>query len=519
MYDEFARWVLIWKNGIESVVLAYFLSLNSIYLLMTIIASIGFAKYFRRAEISASDDVFANPLTPSVSIVVGARNEAVGIVETVHALLSLRYPEFELIVVDDGSTDETFEVLRASFDLVPTMRVPIEDAIATKGEVLSTFTSTTNESLMVVRKVNGGCRADAINAGLNFARNELVCMTDADSVFDPEALLRVARPFVDDPTRVVATGGVIRPSNGCEVDRGLLSDARMPREYLARIQVIEYLRSFMIGRTGWSMLNSILIISGAFGLYRRDLVIALRGLDPDSLAEDAELVARVHRYFRVGPGVCGDRSHSTRLPTIRTRRKYRIVFVTEPVCWTEVPVTRDVLGRQRRRWSRGLAEVLWKYRTMIFNPRYGRVGLVVMPYYLFFELLGPVVELLGVITVLLMLAVWIIGHLLNVLVADAYVHHAGLLAAAAVGYGLVLSLAALTVEEFSFHRMQRWRDLWTSIAASIGENIGYRQLHSWWRLQGLIQWCRGGKAEWGSMPRVGTRQKSEEVSHVRLEEA
>lgn len=478
----FAAW---WLRHFEWFVLAYFLVLNSTYLVMTLLAAVDFGRYLRRQPFAGHADVFANPLTPGVSVIVPAYNEEVGIIDAVRAMLSLHFPLFELVIVDDGSTDETFALLHGELDLVEVPRRATGD-IVLLSEVKTVHVPRRGEPVVVVRKTNAQSRADALNAGINFAQHHLICMVDADSLLDPEALLRVVKPFVDDPTRVVATGGVVRPANGCRVEQGEIVEVGMPKGWLARIQVVEYLRSFLLGRTGWSSVQSLLIISGAFGMFRRDLVLELGGLEPHCLGEDAELVARVHRHLRD-----------------QGRKDYRIVFVSEPVCWTEVPSTRQVLARQRRRWSRGLAEVLWKHRVMMFNPRYGRIGLVVLPYYLFFELLGPIVEVLGVLTVFGLLSIWAAGQLLG---QDAWLINtdfAVLFALVALGYGFLLSLAALTVEEFSFHRMSSWRDLVISFGASVLENVGYRQLHAWWRLKGLWWWLTQGDAAWGAMPRVG----------------
>jgi len=208
---------------------------------------------------------------------------------------------------------------------------------------------------------------------------------DADSLLEEESLLRVVKPFIDDP-RVVATGGAIRAANGSTVERGRVVDATMPRSWIERVQVLEYLRSFLLGRTGWSRLGALLIISGAFGVFRRDVVLEVGGLDLETLGEDAELVTRIHRM------------------TSEQRRDFRVAFVAEPVCWTEVPHSGAILSRQRRRWSQGLAEILWKHRRMMLNPRYGRIGLVALPYYFLFELIGPIVELTGLPIVALGLA-------------------------------------------------------------------------------------------------------------------
>lgn len=505
MSEEAIRFALQWRFGFEAVVLVYFLALNGIYLFLTVLAVISFTRYFRRSDVVENNDVFANPFSPSVTVIVSALNEELCIEETTRALLGLHYPEFEVLIIDDGSTDTTFALLRNTYGLVPSDRMPLSCDISIEGPVNAVWVSPEYPQLCVIQKRNARARADALNVGIQYARNDLICISDADSLFDPDALLRVARPFADDPSRVVAAGGIVRPSNGCIVEKGTLASAQMPSGFLAKIQVIEYLRSFMIGRTGWNVLKSSLLISGAFGIYRRDLLLELGGFDSRSLAEDAEMIFRIHRHFRTGPGTCGAQEQLQHLPSISTRKDYRIEFVTEPVCWTEVPVTARVLGRQRRRWSRGLAEVLWKYKHMIGNPRYGRIGMFALPYYVIFELFGPIIELLGVITLGVFLLLWGIGSVLDHPNAFLDLQHAQLLLLVAMGYGALLSLAALLAEELSFHRMQRWRDLAWSLLAALGENFGYRQLHSWWRLQGLIQWIEGREAEWGIMTRVGHR--------------
>jgi cellulose synthase/poly-beta-1,6-N-acetylglucosamine synthase-like glycosyltransferase len=460
-------------SGFNWFVLGYFLVLNTGYLVLIALASFDVTRWLRRIGFAGHDDIFANPLTPAVSVLVPAFNEELSIVDNVRAMLGLKYPEFELVVVDDGSTDGTFERLREAFDLVETWRA-VADDVPTIGEVLSTHVPAGGGPLVVVRKVNAGRRSDPINVAINAARHPLVCMVDADSLLEEDALLRVVKPFIDDPRRVVAAGGVIRAANGSRVESGRVVEPRMPRGWLERVQVLEYLRSFLLGRTGWSRVGGLLIISGAFGVFRRDVLVEVGGLDLTTVGEDAELVARIHHRLR------------------REGRDYRITFVAEPVCWTEVPRTGRVLAGQRTRWSQGLAEVLWRHRGMVGNPRYGRIGLLVLPYYLAFELLGPLVELFGVIAVALAFAFGM-----------ANLSFALLFAAVAFGYGAFVSVSALAVEEFSFHRYPRWRDLAVGVAAAGLENLGYRQLHAWWRLRGLARALSGREHSWGVMTRAG----------------
>lgn len=465
---------LVWLLGVlDMPVLVYFIAINTSYLLLIALAAVEFAGHIRRQPFAGLEEAYASPLTRPVSVLVPAYNEQAGIVEAVRAMLGLRYPEFEVVVVDDGSTDETAQRLVTVFDLVEIPRVVPRD-VPVRGEIRSVHVARDGVTpIVLVRKDNGG-RADALNAGVNVAQYPLVCMVDADSILDPDALLSVSKPFADDPARVIATGGVIRAINGSSVRAGRVVDVRMPRQWLARIQVIEYLRAFMLGRTGWSKLGALSLISGAFGLFRRDIVVAVDGFDPDSLGEDFELVVHMHRHMR------------------DKKVDYRVVFVAEPVSWTEVPPTTEILGKQRRRWHRGLAQVLWRHRVMLGNPKYGRIGLLALPYYLVFELLAPLLELTGFFVVPL-------GLLLDVVDAG----YAVLFLTVAFGYSILVSIAALAVEEFSFHRYTRWSDLGLAIGAACVENVGYRQLTCLWRIQGLWAQLTRKKSVWGVMTRSG----------------
>ncbi len=477
-------------------VLLYFLSINTSYLLLVLLAASDFAHHLRRAPFAAYDELLASPLAPSISVVVPAHDEAAGIVPAVSAMLALRYPDHEVVVVDDGSTDDTFALLEAEHDLVAVER-PVPATVPYRGRVLSVHAARDPRTRLLVLRTESSGRSDALNTGINAASCDLLCFVDADSILDPDALLTVAKPFIDDPLRVVATGGVVRAANGSRVVAGRVVEARMPRGWLARIQIVEYLRAFMLGRAGWSRLDALVLISGAFGLYRRDLVLEIGGLDADCIGEDFELCVRVHRHLRDGlRRERRDRRALRRAGDVvagrAAREGYRVVFVAEPVTWTEVPSSLSVLASQRRRWHRGLWQVLSKHRSMIGNPRYGRIGLVALPYYVLFELLAPLLELAGVVLVPLGLA-------LGVVRADT----ALALLLVAYAYAVLVSLAALAVEEFSYHRYGRWRDLLVAALSAVAENLGYRQLTALWRVQGLWQALARREAQWGVMTRSG----------------
>ncbi|MCF6745005.1 glycosyltransferase family 2 protein [Blastococcus sp. KM273128] len=429
------------------------------------------ARHWRGSE--GHGELFASPLTPAVSLLIPAHDEEAGILDTLRAALGQRYPALEVVLVDDGSTDRTFDLVAERYRLTETTPRRTAD-LPVDGEVLSVHRATTGDPLVVIRKRSVGRRSDALNAALNVARHPLVCMVDADSLLEEDAVLRVARPFVEDPANVIAAGGVIRAANGALTDRGTVVEPRLSRNWLVRIQAVEYLRSFLLGRTGWADANALLIISGAFGLFRRDLLLEIGGLDPRSLAEDAELVVSLLEHQR------------------RAGAPHRVVFVPEPVCWTEVPETLGVLARQRRRWSHGLAQLLWKHRRMIGNPRFGAVGTMALPFFLVFELLGPVVEVVGLASVALAAGLGILD--LGV---------AAVMVGLALAVGTLLSTTAIAVEVLTYHRYRRGRDLLGLVVAALVENLGYRQAHAWFRLRGLVAALTRRDPVWSAMPRVG----------------
>ncbi len=458
---------------LELPILLYFGLVNSSYLLLVLLAAGGFVHHMRRIEHSGRQETVGSQFAPGVSILVPAHNEEAGIVASVQAMMALRYPRHEIVVIDDGSTDTTFQRMCAAFDLVCIDRelpydVPIRSRIIDVWVPRDGCTR-----LIAVRKENGG-KTDALNVGINAATEPLIAMIDADSILDPDALVIVAKPFADDPIRTVATGGVIRAANGCTVIAGRLVNIRIPRTWLPRIQVVEYLRAFLLGRSGWSRLRALVLISGAFGMFRRDVLVEVQGMDNDCIGEDFELVMRIHRHMH------------------QTQRDYHVEFVPEPVAWTEVPATVRVLRSQRRRWHRGLWEVLWKYRGLLLRPRYGAVGLIALPYFWVFELIAPVIEIVGLVLISA-------GAILGVVDVSTV----ALFLLIAYGYAIVVTLAAMAVEELSFHRYPRWRDLGATLLAAVLENFGYRQLTAWWRLEGLIDGLRGGRPVWGTMTRQG----------------
>lgn len=414
------------------------------------------------------DDLLSSDLSPPVSIIVPAFNEAAGIVESIRSMSMLRYAKFEIIVVNDGSTDDTLEALIDGFRMVE-VTIPFRHEIDT-AEVRGIHRSTLPLPILVVDKENGG-KTDALNAGINVAKYPYVLLTDADVVMDGECVLRAMRHVVEDRQRTVAVGGNIRPINGSTVNRGRVTDTHMPRKPLERMQILEYIRSFIAARPGLSILNGLVLISGAFGIYRRDIIAQIGGFREGHLGEDMDLTMRIHKHMR-------DRN-----------LEYRIVYAADAVCWTEVPTNRRILKKQRVRWHRGLTMVVRDFKHMLWNPRYGTLGMFTWPSFFLFEYVAPIVEVAG----------WIILPF-SVITGNLNLAFAIPLMLFAFFLGAVNSLIGLYLDE-SYGYFSSPLDALRLLALVFLENLGFRQLTVIWRFRSLFM---GNKPpEWGNMERVG----------------
>lgn len=409
-------------------------------------------------------------LAPPIAVIAPAYNEELSIIESVEALLALHYPDFEVLVVNDGSKDATLQRLIDHYRLVPVERY--HDLAVRNAPIRGLYAAADIPRLLVIDKENGG-KADAMNAGINLARSPLICVIDADTLLEADALMRVVRPFVEDPARTIAVGGTIRIANGCRVEGGRVVEARLPRNFLALVQMVEYLRAFLMARLGLSQMQALMIISGAFGMFHRRTAIEVGGFSQNTVGEDMELVVKLHRHMR------------------DQKRPYRITYIPEPVSWTEAPESLKILGNQRSRWQRGALETYRKHHDMFLNPRYGRIGFIGFGQVWVVDVLGPIIEVVGYA---LVPPLWLLG-----LISLDY-----LLAFVAVifTFGVFVSVAALVLEEVQLRRLPRARDLAILTLVAVAENFGYRQLNNLWRVRGWWQFVRKKKG-WGAMTRKG----------------
>jgi len=458
--------------GFGVFVVAYTLLVNATYLAQTAIAFLSIRRYLRGRTRERIEQLFRSRLVPPISVILTAYNEGPTIVDSVRAMLALQYSQYEVVVVNDGSTDDTLRLIADAFDLERVEKT-YDETIPTRP-VRGVYASYTYPNLVVVDKINGGAKADATNAGINAAAYPLFCACDADSLLEKDALLQLVMPMIDRERFVPASGGVVRAANGSRVVRGTLGRVALGGRPIEIFQVVEYLRAFLIGRTAQATLNIMLIVSGAFGLFHKATVVAVGGYNPKAIGEDFELIVRIAKYLH------------------RTKRSFEVAFVPQTVCWTMVPHLWSVLGRQRNRWHRGLMQTLQWHADMLISPTYRGTGIFGIGYFVAVELLGPMVELVGY-------ALFPIGLLLHLVSPLS----AALFFLIAVGMGVFLSLCALLLEEISFRRYSEWGDVLLIAAYAVLENFGYRQLTLWWRLTGTIDYFAGREKGWGTMVRTG----------------
>jgi cellulose synthase/poly-beta-1,6-N-acetylglucosamine synthase-like glycosyltransferase len=412
--------------------------------------------------------MLSSPFSPRVSILIPAYGEELTIAESVSSILALTYPNLEVVVVNDGSKDATLERLIEHFQLSAIH--PVVQKVVPTADILGVYRSETEARLVVVDKLNGG-KADALNTGLNVACGDLVCAVDADTLVAPDALQQLIAPFLNEP-ETVAVGGTVRLTNGSNVARGKVDQMQVPTNLLAGIQTVEYIRSFLVGRLGWNPLGGTLIVSGAFGLFRRSTLLEVRGYEHASIGEDMELVVRLRRH-----------GYETGEPN-------KVVFTADPVAWTEAPESLRVLARQRNRWFRGLLDVLNRHRRMMFNPRYGVVGTISLPYFLLVEALAPVLEAIG-------LTVTVIGF-----AAGRYGMTEVALIGSTILSGMALTIGILIVDDLGFHSYRGVLPRTRLVLFAIVEQLFFRPMTLVWRLWGLRLYLQG-RTEWGVQVRQG----------------
>jgi len=445
----------------------------STYLGLTIFSAITLRKYLRKNSYVDYNSIVSSPLAPSLSVIAPAYNESRSIVDNIRTLLSLYYNNFEVVVINDGSSDDTLDKIMGAYDLEKVnyyfdYRLPCERIRGVYKSRNRSF-----KRLTVIDKVNGG-KADTLNAGLNVCRNDLVVSIDADSIMEPDALLKLVKPFMEaKEKRVIGAGGVIRIANSCEISGGHIRKINLPKQFLPRAQVMEYTRAFLMGRMAWSELDGLLLISGALGMFDREVVIKAGGYSTKTVGEDMELVVRIRRYMA------------------ENGLDYDVVYIPDPLCWTEVPANWKILARQRSRWTRGTMETLYTHRKLFLNRKYGKLGILGYPYWLLFEYLAPIIEFLGILWFFFL----VITSKLNwpfFLLLTGFVYF----------FAVSLSIWAVLFEEITFHKYERRRDVLRLVATAFLEPLFYHPMVMLMSIKGNIDKLFKKKS-WGKMERRG----------------
>jgi cellulose synthase/poly-beta-1,6-N-acetylglucosamine synthase-like glycosyltransferase len=453
----------------------YGVSLSISYLLLAIFSARALNFHMRKNKFVSYDALLSSPNAPSVSLIAPAYNEEKSIVENIRSLLSLHYNNIEVIIVNDGSKDNTLQTMIDAYQLEK-VNFAINQQIP--GKPIRGIYKAKNPAyskLIVVDKENGG-KADALNAGINISGYDLVTCIDVDCIIEQDGILKMVKPFMEEEVKVIACGGVVRIANSCEIEDGRLIKVHVPRDFIARFQVIEYLRAFLMGRMAWSKMNGLLLISGAMGMFDKRVAIAAGGYNHNTVGEDMELVVRMRRYMA------------------ERNLKYKVTYVPDPLCWTEAPSDYKVLSRQRGRWMRGTMETLWLHRRIAFNPRYGLLGLLSYPYWMIYEWLAPIVEFLGLVY---------FGYLVATGFNAWFVFLFLLLAVYA--FAINMSFLAFYYEERTYRQYTGKRDTLRLMLTAMLEPFIYHPRSTWWGLKGNIDKMRGVKS-WGEMTRTGFKK-------------
>lgn len=460
----------------------FFLFSGSLFVLYMVTLSLSIMevkKHIRKTKGFDYRSLLSFPKLPSVSIIAPAYNEEKTIVENIKCLLSLQYLDFEIIIVNDGSKDNTLATIIQHFGLIKVERAYELKIPCAKIRGIYQSNNPAYHNLLIVDKENGG-KADALNSGINVSRKDLFLAIDVDCIIEPDAILKMVRPFIDDPThKVIVSGGVVRVANSCEVAHGTIVKVNYPKNFWARFQVMEYLRAFTIGRMAWTKLNGLLMVSGAFGLFDRDVVIKVGGYDKTTVGEDLELVVRMRKYMYEA-GV-----------------KHRVAFIPDPLCWTEVPESYKILSRQRNRWTRGAIDTIKKHRSMFFNPKYGIVGLASFPYWVIYEWLTPIIELIGILFLLLI----VVFNMYNIKVM-------ALIILFVITFPLLFSTIAIYIEVYTYYKYRGIKYMLLAFLYIFLEMLIYQPTNFYFSLTGNFDYFfKRNKKGWGTMTRTGFAAK------------
>ncbi|HTJ11084.1 MAG TPA: glycosyltransferase [Dinghuibacter sp.] len=459
----------------ESTVFVYGVILLIIYALLAIMSFVAIKIYRRRSSLASYENMLGSPLTPGISVIAPAYNEGLSIIQNVRSLLTLNYPKFEVVLVNDGSTDNSLLQLIEAFEME---KVDYAYSIKIRCQKIKGVYKSRNSAysrLIVIDKVNGKSKADASNAGINVASYDYFVCTDVDCILSKDTLLKLIKPVTEEPSkRVIAAGATLRIANSCDIEEGVILRMRPPRKLLPRFQEMEYIRAFVLGKMGWSLINCVPNVSGGLGLFDKEVAIKAGGYDAQSFGEDMELMVRMSRY------------------AYDNQIDYAIRYIPETLCWTEAPNTVKIFMRQRTRWARGLAQLMYAHKGMLFNPRYGKAGWVLMPYNFFFELLAPLVELTG-----------IVYYIVQLCRGEINPEYAILLLVFVYMYSIMITTIAILWDQLAFRHYKSFREVLLLCTTPFLEFLLYHPMIVLFSIRGYYYFLTGKKHSWGNMQRQG----------------
>jgi cellulose synthase/poly-beta-1,6-N-acetylglucosamine synthase-like glycosyltransferase len=462
--------ILAFESGIVYFSLSYIL----FYLFLAILSWIAIKKYYNKKYFLLKDVLIKSNHTKGVSILAPAFNEANTIEYNVKSLLSQEYPKFEVVVINDGSTDETLEILINKFSLIQVDFFYQEKIITQKIRGHYKSTNPLYSKLLVVDKLNGKSKADATNAGINSAKHSLFICTDVDCILRKDTISMLAKPFIENTKKVIATGAAIRISNSCEFKDGMLYKSHYPDNFFARFQELEYIRSFLFGRMAWSNINGLLLVSGGLGMFDKETVIEAGGYWHQSLGEDIELITRIRKLMH------------------KKKEAFLIIYIPESLCWTEVPNTLEMFLRQRVRWARGLVQTLYLHKSVFFNPKYGKTGLLVFPYFVFYEFFVPILEVIGIIVLILDFLFFNI-NLDYLLIGTAFVYL----------FYITITLISVFLDQIIYKHYTGIKEVLILIFMIFIEPIAFHPINIYASIKGYWHFLRQKEQKWGTQVRQG----------------
>lgn len=467
----------------ETYIAYYSISYIVFYLVLAILSWTAIKKYYKSKYFLLKEILVKSNHTVGVSIVAPAFNEATTIVYNVKSLLFQEYPKFEVVIVNDGSTDATLEILISEFNLVK-VDFFYQDKIPTqpvRGHYKST--NPIYSKLLVVDKENGKSKADGSNAGINSAKYSLFICTDVDCILRKDTISMLAKPFIENTEKVIATGAAIRISNSCEFKDGMLFKSHFPDNFFARFQELEYIRSFLFGRMAWSKINGLLLVSGGLGMFDKETVIEAGGYWHKSLGEDMELITRMRKLMH------------------KKKEKFLIIYIPESLCWTEVPSSMTIFLRQRVRWARGLVQTLFLHKDVFLNPKYGETGLLIFPYYLLYEFAVPILEILGLIVLIIDL-IFFDMNFEFFLIGSSFVYL----------FYISITLISVFLDQLIYKHYTGNKEVLILIVMVFIEPFVFHPLNVYASLKGYWHFLRQKEQKWGVMVRKGFTMEQKQIS-------